>query len=153
MQSRDKYTKLLSLYKTNSSMNRLFALTLAALCALLLATSCDMFSIPGRMEALAATVEKNGSSYSQDQWDKANQKFEKIYQEYKQKKGSLTQDEIKRFRSATGRYATAAVKAGVDSVSASIQEIGEELPGLLDEIGGFFKNLGESLSTKEGASE
>ena len=66
-----------------------------------------------------------------------------IYQEYKQKKGSLTQDEIKRFRSATGRYATAAVKAGVDSVSASIQEIGEELPGLLDEIGGFFKNLGE----------
>ena len=127
----------------NMRMKRILALTLAALCALLLATSCDMFSIPGRMEALAATVEKNGSSYSQDQWDKANQKFEKIYQEYKQKKGSLTQDEIKRFRSATGRYATAAVKAGVDSVSATIQEIGEELPGLLDEIGGFFKNLGE----------
>ena len=63
-------------------MKRILALTLAALCALLLATSCDMFSIPGRMEALAATVEKNGSSYSQDQWDKANQKFEKIYQEY-----------------------------------------------------------------------
>lgn len=127
----------------NMRMKRILALTLVALCALLLATSCDMFSIPGRMEALAATVEKNGSSYSQDQWDKANQKFEKIYQEYKQKKGSLTQDEIKRFRSATGRYATAAVKAGVDSVSATIQEIGEELPGLLDEIGGFFKNLGE----------
>lgn len=153
MQSRDKYTKLLSLYKTNSCMNRLFALTLAALCALLLAASCDRLSLPGRMEALAATVEKNGGNYTQDQWAKSNEKFDALYKEYMDKKGSLTQDEIKRFRDASAQYVKTAIQAGFKDISSTLEGIGEQLPGLIDEIGGFFKSLGESLTQEEAPAE
>ena len=134
-------------------MKRIIALMLAALCALLFAASCDRLSIPGRMEALAAAVEKNGANYTQDQWEKSNEKFDKLYQEYQEKKGSLTQDEIKRFRTASGQYVKAAVKAGVNSVSSSIEEIGEQLPGLFEEIGDFIKGLGESLGVEEQPAE
>ena len=148
MQSRDKYTKLLSLYKTNTRMNRLFAFVFTALCALLLTTSCDYFSIPGRMEALAAAAEKNGDNYTQDQWEKSNAKFDKLYTEFMDKKGSLTQDEIKRFRDASARYAKAAFKAGFNSISSSIEEIGEQIPGIFEEVGEFLKSLGASDSTE-----
>lgn len=134
-------------------MKRILALTLATLCALLLATSCDMFSIPGRMEALAATVEKNGSSYSQDQWEKSNEKFDKLYQEFHEKKGSLTQDEIKRFRNASAQYFKAAVKAGFNSISSSVEEIGEQIPGIFEEVGEFLKSLGASDQPAEAPAE
>lgn len=126
---------------------------LTALCALLLVAGCDRFSLPGRMEALADTVEKNGSSYSQDQWEQANEKFEKLYQEYTDHKGSLTQDEIKRFRAATAKYAKAALKAGVESISSSVEEISNEIPGLIDEIGSFFRELGSALTGEEPSGE
>ena len=144
MQPRDKYTKMLSLYKTQSLMKRIFALMIVALCALLLASSCDRLSIPGRMEALAAAVEKNGDNYTQEQWEKSNEKFDKLYTEFMDKKGSLTQDEIKRFRAASAQYFKAAVKAGFNSITSSVEEIGEQVPGIFEEVGEFLKSLGAS---------
>ena len=125
-------------------MNRFLALMLAALCALLLAASCDRLSLPGRMEALAATVEKNGDNYTQDQWVKSNEKFDKLYKEFLDKKGSLTQDEIKRFRDASAKYFKTAVKAGFNSISSTVEEIGEQVPGIFEEVGEFLKSLGAS---------
>ena len=66
-------------------MNRFLTLMFAALCALLLVSSCDRMSLPGRMEALAATVEKNGENYTQDPWTKSNEKFDKLYKEFMDK--------------------------------------------------------------------
>ena len=144
MQPRDKYTKMLSLYKTRSIMKRIIAFMIVALCAMLLASSCDRLSIPGRMEALAAAVEKNGDNYTQEQWEKSNEKFDKLYTEFMDKKGSLTQDEIKRFRAASAQYFKAAVKAGFNSITSSVEEIGEQVPGIFEEVGEFLKSLGTS---------
>ena len=144
MQPRDKYTKMLSLCKTQSLMKRIFAFMIVALCAMLLASSCDRLSIPGRMEALAAAVEKNGDNYTKEQWEKSNEKFDKLYTEFMDKKGSLTQDEIKRFRTASAQYFKAAVKAGFNSISSSVEEIGEQVPGIFEEVGEFLKSLGAS---------
>lgn len=134
-------------------MKRILALTLAALCALLFAVSCDRMSIPGRMEALAAAVEKDGDNYTQDQWEKSNEKFDKLYQEFHEKKGSLTQDEIKRFRNASAQYFKAAVKAGFNSISSSVEEIGEQIPGIFEEVGEFLKSLGASDQPAEAPAE
>jgi hypothetical protein len=134
-------------------MKRIIALMLAALCALLFAVSCDRLSIPGRMEALAAAVEKNGPNYTQDQWVQSNEKFDKLYKEYLDKKGSLTQDEIKRFRTASAQYVKTAFQAGFKDISNTLEDIGEQIPGLIEEIGGFFKSLGESLSQEETPAE
>lgn len=134
-------------------MNRFLTMMLAALCALLLAASCDRMSLPGRMESLAATVEKNGADYTQDQWEKSNEKFDKLYKEFMDKKGSLTQDEIKRFHDASAQYVKTAFKAGFQDISSTLEGIGEQLPGLIEEIGGFFKSLGESLTKEDAPAE
>lgn len=153
MQPRSQIYKIVIFVQNNTHMKRFLALMIAALCALLLTASCDRFSLPGRMEALADTVEKNGANYTQEQWEQSNEKFQKLVEEYQNNKGSLTTDEAKRFRNASGRYFAAAVKSGVANISSSIEEIGKQIPGVIDEIGDFFKGLGAGLGQEEKPAE
>ena len=117
--------------------------------ALTLLESCGLRPLPERMDGFVAKVEKESASYSQEDWDAANEKFEALCEEYRQQRGSLTLDQIKQVRTAMGRYVAVAVRSGVDSVSSTIEEIGEQLPGLLQEIGdavpGVLESIGNAL--------
>ena len=124
-------------------MKHLFAALLAAL-TVVLAASCNLVPLPQRMDKFVDNVEKNYTNYTQDDWDAANEKFEALCNEYQQTKGSLTQDEIKQVRSAMGRYAGIALRAGAESITGTIQEIGDELPGLLQGVKDFIQELGGS---------
>ena len=126
-------------------MKHLFAALLAAL-TVVLAASCNLVPLPQRMDKFVDNVEKNYTNYTQDDWDAANEKFEALCNEYQQNKGSLTQDQIKQVRSAMGRYAGLALRAGAESITGTIQEIGEELPGLLQGVKDFLEELGNSLN-------
>lgn len=117
--------------------------TLLALVAVaLLAAACNMFaSLPDRMDAFVDSVEKNAANYTQDDWNKANEQYQAFCQEFQEKKDSLTGDEVKQFRSAMGRYASIAVKSGIDSVVSSVEEIGNSISGAFEEVGSFLEGL------------
>lgn len=123
---------------------------------MLLLSSCS-FNIADRLDRFVTKAEKESASYTQDDWEASNEKFEALCQTYQKEKGSLTMDQIKQARSAMVRYVSLAVRSGVDSAAASIEEIGEQIPGLIEEIGeslpgllesigNAFRDLGNSLS-------
>ena len=117
-----------------------------ALLAVLFVASCNLVPLPERMDKFVDNVEKNYTNYTQEDWEAANEKFEALCNEYQEKKGSLTQDQIKQVRSAMGRYAGIALRAGAESITGTIQEIGDELPGLLQGVKDFIQELGNSLN-------
>lgn len=126
-------------------MKRFIVLILMVSAMLALMNSCKLRPLPERMDAFVTSVEKSSASYSQDDWDAANEKFEALCQEYQQKKGSLTMDQIKQVRSAMGRYVAVAIRSGMDSVSSAIEDIGEQLPGVIQEIGDVVPGIMESI--------
>lgn len=125
-------------------MKKSFFLMLAAAAALLFA-SCTQ-SLPDRMDAFVANVEKNADTYTQEDWEQANAQFETLYDEYKANKGSLTGDEVKQIQDAVSRYVKRVVKSGVTSVTGAIEEIGNQLPGLFEDLGSIFRGIGEGIA-------
>lgn len=113
---------------------------LAVLTAFLLVASCSR-SLPERMDDFVNKVEKNAPGYTEEDWDKVNQQFRDLCQEYRENKGSLTGDEVKQVRSAMSRYVGQVVKSGVQSVSDAIEEIGAQIPGLLEDLGNIFRGI------------
>ncbi|MCR4825257.1 MAG: hypothetical protein K5849_07905, partial [Bacteroidales bacterium] len=96
-------------------MKKSIFLMLAAAAALLFA-SCTQ-TLPLRMNAFVAGVEKNADTYTEEDWDQANEKFQALCDEYQENKGSLTGDQVEEVRDAMSRYVAVAIKAGVDSVT------------------------------------
>lgn len=121
-----------------------FLLTLAAAAALLL-SSCTR-PLPDRMDAFVDKVEQNADTYTEEDWELANEEFQKLYEEYKADKGSLTGDQVKQVREAMSRYVAKVVESGVSSVTGAIEEIGNQLPGFFEDLGNIFKGIGEGLS-------
>ena len=130
-------------------MKRFIVLILMVSATLVLMNSCKLRPLPERMDTFVTSVEKGSASYSKDDWDAANEKFEALCKEYQEKKGSLTLDQIKQVRSAMGRYVAVALRSGMDSVSSTIEDIGEQLPGLIQEINdavpGIMERIGNAL--------
>jgi len=69
-------------------MKKSIFLMLAAAAALLFA-SCTQ-TLPLRMNAFVAGVEKNADTYTEEDWDQANEKFQALCDEYQENKGSLS---------------------------------------------------------------
>lgn len=121
-----------------------FLLPLAAAAALLL-SSCTR-PLPDRMDAFVDKVEQNADTYTEEDWKLANEEFQKLYEEYKADKGSLTGDQVKQVREAMSRYVAKVVESGVSSVTGAVEEIGNQLPGFFEDLGNIFKGIGNGLS-------
>ena len=116
-------------------MKTLLKLLLPACAAALLLIACDqVVPLPTRMENFVSSVEKNAANYSQDDWEQANAKFQKLCDEFTEKKGSLTGDEVKQVNKAMGRYAAVVLKTGIDSVGKGFNDA-------MEEVGSFLEGL------------
>lgn len=102
--------------------------------------------LPGKITKLADKVEAKGDSFSEAQWERANETFEKLVDEYVDNFRSFKSSERKEINKAIAKYSAAAVKSGVKNVSSEINDILDELPdsvdGLLDGAMGFLEGLG-----------
>lgn len=119
---------------TMSTMKKGFLVFMAALFVLGLALSCTS-SLVSRMDSFVGKVEKDYSTYTEKDWKKANEKFEKLYAEYKEKKDSLTSEEKKQFTSAMNRYGQIVIKSGLEDLSGTFGSILESVSSLLENIG------------------
>lgn len=117
-------------------MKTLLKLLLSACAAALLLIACDqVIPLPTRMDNFVSSVEKNASKYTQEDWENANAKFQKLCDEFEAKKGSLTGDEVKQVRKAMGRYTSIVLSSGIESLGNSINSA-------IDEVGSFLEGLG-----------
>lgn len=112
---------------------------------ILLMTACTG-SLPGKFTRLADKVEAKGKDMSKEQWDKCNEQFKNLVQEYSDNYDSFTSDQKKEINTAIARYGKAAVASGISGVTETVTGILNEIPGalngLLEGIGGFLEGLG-----------
>lgn len=122
-------------------MKRFLILFLMAAVSALIVSSCKE-TLPQRFDAFINHVEKKYASFSEDDWDKANAKFEKLVQEFQDNKSFYNQEEQKQIRGDIAKYAALVTKSGISSVINAADELINEIPSLLEGLGTFLKELG-----------
>lgn len=122
-------------------MKRIFALMLVAAVAVLVFASCKE-TLPKRFDLFVNYVEKNCEKFSEDDWTKANERFEKLVDEYTQNRSSYNTDEQKQIRADIVKYVGLAAKSGIKTALDSVNGLIDQIPSLLDGIGNFLKDLG-----------
>lgn len=103
-------------------------------------------ALPGKFTRLADKVEAKGANFSEAQWEKTNETFEKLVDQYIDNYSSFKPSEKKEISKAIARYSAAAVKAGVQNASLEVNDILEDLPesidGFMEGAKGFLEGLG-----------
>ncbi len=110
----------------------------------MLLSSC-MLSLTSKFDRLADKVEADGTKMSLEQWEKCNQQFQALVDEYIDNYSSLDSSEKKQINKAIGRYSKAAVKSGISGVADVAGSIVSELPDALDGLVESAKGLLEGL--------
>lgn len=103
-------------------------------------TSCKS-TLPARFESFVNSVEKRCDSFSEDDWNKANDKFSKLVDEYKENKSSYNSEQKKRINASIRKYATVAAKSGIKSVTETVNDL---MSSVIDWVKGFVDGLGGS---------
>lgn len=111
---------------------------------IMLLSSC-MLSLTSKFDRLADKVEADGTKMSLEQWEKCNQQFQALVDEYIDNYSSLDASEKKQINKAIGRYSKAAVKSGISGVADVAGSIVSELPDALDGIVESAQGLLEGL--------
>ena len=113
--------------------------------AVVFLASCTA-TLPARFTKLADKVEAKGSKFTEDQWNKANEQFGQLVDEYSKNYDSFNGKQKKEINRAIAKYAGAALKSGIDTAAETVEGILEELPNTLDSIlqsaQGFLEGLG-----------
>ena len=105
------------------------------LCAILLMVACTS-QLPKKFTALADQVEKKGESFSEEQWEKVNDSFDKLMEAYKQQADKLTEEQKSVINEAIGRFRAAQLKAGLGKVGDALNEIGDSVKGFFEGLAG-----------------
>lgn len=129
-------------------MKRILLLLLAATVALASVTSCKS-NLPRRFDSFVSSVEKHADSYSPEDWSKANEKFEKLFNQYKENVDSYNQEQKKQINAAIGRYVKAVAKSGLNDVISAVNGLAGEVPSLIEGAKGVLKDLGLTKSDQE----
>ena len=111
-------------------------------CMMLLMISCESAqrSAISKINALATEVEKENESYSEEDWEKANKKFEEQVAKLKENSENMTPEERKEALKAIGRYNGLCVKQGFKSVMKETQKMLEDMPAVME---GFMSAFDE----------
>ncbi|MBQ8071902.1 MAG: hypothetical protein IJ202_13790 [Bacteroidales bacterium] len=122
--------------------------SLVILCLMLLGAalvvSCTS-TLSRRFDSFVSSVEKHCESYSPDDWTKANEKFSKLFSEYKDNRSELNSEDKKAINSAILRYAKAAAKSGLSEVKSYVDELLIQIPTIIEDAKTLLKDLGVSL--------
>lgn len=121
-------------------MKKIFSLFLASV-VLCLFASCTS-TLPHRFDSFVSSVEKHYESYSEDDWNKANDKFEKLFDEYKENKSSFNSEQKKQINAALVRYGKVVAASGIQSLKDTFEDISSQIPGLIEGAKSFLRELG-----------
>lgn len=111
--------------------------------AILLVASCYMTSPVATLRIHVQDVEANYKHYTQEQWDDANAAYERICNEFKQQKMTLSKEERNEFRELQGRYAAVVAKGAIEGVTESVEEIAVDTQEVESFLKGMFNKSDE----------
>ena len=114
-------------------MKRIFLLVLMTAAAIFATTSCKD-TLPARFDKFVNYVEKNCDKFSEKDWEKTNDQFEKLVNEFVENRSSYNADEQKQIRSDITKYVGLVAKSGIKTAVDAVNDIYEQLRPLNNRI-------------------
>lgn len=113
-----------------------YKISLVGIIMVLMLVSCEsnLWSYMNSFERFVERVEKNASSYTNEQWKKNDEQLKHYVEQYDKEKQKLSSDEKRKVGELTVRYYKARVKAKGLNILGEIDGWLEYLKGLGDEI-------------------
>ena len=88
--------------------------------------------IPKQMTTHVAKVERECSGWTEKDWDKSNDKFNRLIEDFEEHYSNFTSDEKDMAFKAIGKYRALQVKYKVDQAEGAIKEFGARIPSLVE---------------------
>jgi hypothetical protein len=88
--------------------------------------------LSSRTNDFVDNVEKSYKSWTKEDWDRSEEKYVKLLEEYKQNYDSYAPEEKAAINKAIGRYNGILVKQGIEGAGQKIKDFGERLPSLIE---------------------
>lgn len=77
-------------------------------------------------------VEQNCSDWTKDDWNKSEEKYIELLEEYKQNYDSYSEEDRSIINKAIGKYNGIVVKKGIKGAGQKIKNFGKRLPSLME---------------------
>lgn len=112
-------------------------LSAASVLLCLFVCSCTS-SLPNRFDSFVSSVEKHYESYSEDDWDRVSDKFEELFEEYRENRSSFNSEQKKDINDALVRYGKVVAKSECKDIKDTYEEIASQIPSLIEDMKSFF---------------
>lgn len=124
---------------------KLMIVALAAFVFLSVSSQASAQSLAAEFKAFVDTVEANGKNYTEQQWKVLNEQFDKMVEEYKVKKESISDADRKSIHDDIGRYKGVVMNSDFDSAKKAVTEtyndVAQSTTEAYNEVKGFFNGL------------
>ncbi|MBQ4183551.1 MAG: hypothetical protein II652_01200 [Bacteroidales bacterium] len=98
-----------------------------------------------RFEHFVDKVEKNAATYTEEDWEKANESFSDLMKEYDEDYDKCSEEQHDRIDKCIGRYHALVVKSGADDTLKELNEVlskvSVKVRSILMGLGSFLQNL------------
>ena len=98
-----------------------------------------------RFEHFVDKVEKNAATYTEEDWEKANESFSDLMKEYDEDYDKCSEEQHDRIDKCIGRYHALVVKSGADDTLKELNEVlskvSVKVRSILMGLGYFLQNL------------
>lgn len=98
-----------------------------------------------RFEHFVDKVEKNAATYTEEDWEKANESFSNLMKEYDEDYDKCSEEQHDRIDKCIGRYHALVVKSGADDTLKELNEVlskvSVKVRSILMGLGSFLQNL------------
>lgn len=98
-----------------------------------------------RMNAFVNDVEKNCKNWTAEDWDRSEERYASLLEEYKKNYDSYSSEEKAAINKEIGRYNGILVKYGLEGAGQKIKDFGERLPSLIEGFMSVFEDSGTVL--------
>ena len=118
--------------KKETDMKKLFITALLGGASLLLLGSCESKSRVDELKDFVEKVQEEGSSYTQEQWEKANEEFSQLLEKLNNLE-DMTPEELQEVAKLQGEYAAKAFK---EQAGEAMEKAGAVLNGFMQGLTG-----------------
>lgn len=111
---------------------------ISGIVAVMALNSCHS-QLPGRIENYVSDVEDESATWTDYDWTKSQDDFEKLMEEYECNYDSYSQEEKDAINKAIGRYNGLLIRQGLENVYNMVDEFSKQFPSFLDGFVSAFK--------------
>lgn len=122
-------------------MRRKLTLIICAVLTALALSSCAS-TLPARFNSFANTVERRADTYTPKQWERKNDRFVSLCNEYKENFKTYSASDRRTIHNSMAKYAKSAAKSGVITIVDIVDEITQQITSLVDDAKALFESLG-----------